>query len=153
MGDLPVVAVNAVGAKCSTIIRNVRCVPAFVCPMLSVKQLWQDSRVDTLFRDECAFLVPTASGHERLPFTLAADRLYRWNVMAPGRKLGEEKGCRQLGSALAAAPIHSGHANSHIDVLGAEAAGIAMRRLPSCTADRRARRAEQVSTPHVCRVR
>lgn len=146
IGDLPVVALNREGERCSSLVRNVRCVPGFVCPMLSVRQLWRDSQVDTVFRDTCSLIVPTHKGIEHLPFRLADDCLYRWDVLTPGRMVGREEGCRRLGSAFVASPIHGGHSNSHVEILNADMAGMTMhqrlhvsasvlRRLPSCTTD------------------
>lgn len=51
VGDLPVLAMDSKGILRRTTIRNVRCVPEFVCPMLSLRQLWDDSQVDVIFRD------------------------------------------------------------------------------------------------------
>eukprot|EP00966_Prymnesium_polylepis_P152967 3533766-Prymnesium_polylepis.1 len=46
----PVVYLNATGERRRVVIRNVRCVPEFTLPMLSVGQLWEDNEVDTVFR-------------------------------------------------------------------------------------------------------
>lgn len=84
MGDLPVMALDSDGTLRKTVVRNVRCVPSFVCPMISVRQLWDDSKVDVFFRDVRCICVPSPTGDVRLPFRLASDLLFRWNVQTPG---------------------------------------------------------------------
>ena len=47
------------------LIRDVRVVPHFNCTLLSVDQLWQNSRIDTIFRDTKALQAPAAGGPGR----------------------------------------------------------------------------------------
>ena len=52
--------------------------------MLSVRQLWEDSQVDCVFRDVTSIVVPVDGGNVLLPFKVAKDKLYRWDVLTPG---------------------------------------------------------------------
>ena len=148
MGDLPVLAVDRAGRLRKTTIMNVRCVPTFVCPLLSVRQLWRDSKVDTLFADaECIVVNPHAKDGSRteLPFELATDDLYRWKVQVPGEALSKITRASSIGSAMVGG-IHAASSTSHLDIMSAADVGNAihhrlhlstniLRRLPSCTAD------------------
>ena len=148
IGDMPILAPDRSGAMRKTTVRNVRCVPSFVCPMLSVRQLWRDSKVDTLFADSMCFVVNTADKERvELPFQLRADDLYRWDVQSPADPLSKVTNAKPVGSALAAtSTIHAANTTSHVDILSAADAGTLMhhrlhlsstilRRLPSCTLD------------------
>ena len=60
MGDLPAVVKNSNGKHVKILIRNVRVVPTLNDTLFSVDQFWEDSRVDTMFRDvRCVILPPT----------------------------------------------------------------------------------------------
>ena len=62
IGDLPVVYLNAAGERRRVVVRNVRCVPEFMLPMLSVGQLWEHSGVDTIFNGKRCFVLPNKAG-------------------------------------------------------------------------------------------
>eukprot|EP00966_Prymnesium_polylepis_P003134 71829-Prymnesium_polylepis.1 len=54
--------------------------------MLSVGQLWEDSEVDTIFRNIRSFVLPNTSGGDaHVPFDRCADGLHRWEVAAMGK--------------------------------------------------------------------
>ena len=156
IGDLPVVYLNATGERRRVIVRNVRCVPEFTLPMLSVGQLWEDSEVDTIFRNTRSFVLPNKAGGSEssadlyIPFDRCADGLYRWEIAAVGKAYSKLRSIpiagAQPGGAMAASAIRGANSHSHIGILSAADAGIAMhnrlhlgssilRRLPGCTHD------------------
>ena len=146
IGELPVLAPDRNGKMRKTTVTNVRCVPGFVCPMLSVRQLWRDSKVNTLFADRQCLVVADSDGScTELPFELAADDLYRWEVQVPDAPLSKVRGARSIGSAFIGG-IHAAGSMSHLEIMSAADVGTAMhhrlhlssgilRRLPSCTTD------------------
>lgn len=147
VGDLPLLAMDSKGILRKTTIRNVRCVPEFVCPMLSLGQLlWDDSQLDVIFRDVRCLRISTPDGEVRSPFHLEKDLLYRWSVQTPGGDHSCHKGATPLGSALTVSRINSGSAGSHIGILSAAEArevlhtrlhvsASVIRKLPKCSAD------------------
>ncbi|KAL3913473.1 MAG: hypothetical protein SGPRY_007965 [Prymnesium sp.] len=129
LGDLPIVATDSSGKRVYTLISNVRCVPDFICPLLSVRQLWKDTRIDSIFRDENMLIVPGDPEPTIFPFSEAEDLLYRWEVQALGSSTQAAKGLPRAGPALSVGPIHSGNSNSHIDILShADAASMPLPR-------------------------
>eukprot|EP00966_Prymnesium_polylepis_P198607 4602932-Prymnesium_polylepis.1 len=156
IGDLPLVYLNAAGERRRVVIRNVRCVPEFTLPMLSVGQLWEDSEVDTIFRNTRCFLLPDKANGDKgrddlyIPFDRCADGLYRWEVAAMGKAYAKMRSIpvagAQPGGAMATSAIRGANSHSHIGILSAADAGLAMhsrlhlgssllRRLPGCTHD------------------
>ena len=59
---MPVLARDASGLVREFLIRDVRIVPNFAATLLSVEQLWENSRVDTVFRDERCLHAPNGPG-------------------------------------------------------------------------------------------
>ena len=83
MGDLPAVVKNSNGKHVKILIRNVRVVPTLNDTLFSVDQFWEDSRVDTMFRDvRCVILPPTDKDPTRvmLPF-VRRDKLFKWSIL------------------------------------------------------------------------
>lgn len=77
IGDLPITVCNERGAAVNVTIKNVRCVPSFTDSLISIRQLWLESKVDVRFGDQCEFL--TSSG-VRLPFVPANKNLFIWRA-------------------------------------------------------------------------
>ena len=65
IGDLPFTATDSDGALVTGSFRNVRWVPSFTFTLLSVKQLWREQSIDTLFADVNALVLPFPSGERR----------------------------------------------------------------------------------------
>ena len=66
IGDLPIRATASDGSEKILLLRNVRYVSTFTDSLVSVGQLWQDSAVDTVFKDQCNIALPCGL---RFPFT------------------------------------------------------------------------------------
>ena len=78
IGDLPIRARASDGTERNLILRNVRYVSTFTDTLISVGQLWQDSSVDTVFKDCCYLSLPCGL---RFPFSKAKGAgLYTWRV-------------------------------------------------------------------------
>ena len=157
IGDLPVVYLDPNGERRRIIVRDVRCVPDFACDMLSTGQMWDQSNMDVRFGRINAFILggQNGSGELRIPFERSDDLLFRWRVRAVGRDYGKQADVPCLdavahgalaASSMQVSPIHGGRSNSHIGLLGADGAGLAMharlylganiiRRLALCSAD------------------
>ena len=59
------------GAVRNLVLRNVRCVPAFAFTLLSVTQLWEEQKIDSLFADVRSLKLPAEAGGEeagRVPY-------------------------------------------------------------------------------------
>jgi len=65
IGDLPVATRGRDGKVYSLVVRNVRCIPEFKFTLLSVGQLWDEHRIDSIFRDSRCVQLP---GGSELPF-------------------------------------------------------------------------------------
>ena len=68
IGDMPVLVRDRRGRLCRLVIRNVRCVPGFRYTLLSVRQMWNEQSISTLFDDINELRLPQASGGQRFPF-------------------------------------------------------------------------------------
>ena len=77
IGNLPLTVCNDSGAAVKVVIRNVRCVPSFTDSLISIRQLWLESKVDVRFGDQCVFI--TSSG-VKLPFVPAKKNLFIWRA-------------------------------------------------------------------------
>ena len=82
IGDLPIVARDRQGVWRKLLLRNVRCVPAFKETLVSVDQLWEDSRVDTVFNDvRCIVLPANGDGPDiDIPFA-RRENLYQFAIL------------------------------------------------------------------------
>ena len=58
IGDLPVLAKSASGAFVQFTIKDVRHIPDFCYTLLSVRQLWDQHRIDARFADERVLKLP-----------------------------------------------------------------------------------------------
>ena len=132
------------GALRQLIIRNVRCVPTIPDTLISVDQLWDDARVDTVFRDVRSVLLPgDDTPSRRFPFQRERG-LNVWHAIGNARDPAQPfASLFQSGSAL---NVHSVRATSHVTSLSADAAAAVfhrrlhvgtnrIRRLPILTAD------------------
>ena len=68
IGDMPCLFHASNGKPIIVTFTNVRCVPAFKFTLLSVKQLWREQRVDTVFGDTNALVLPASAGGQTLRF-------------------------------------------------------------------------------------
>ena len=124
MGDLPAVVKNSNGKHVKILIRNVRIVPTLNDTLFSVDQFWEDSRVDTIFRDvRCVILPPTNKDSTRvmLPF-VRRDKLFKWSLLPIASVV--PTGTRaphdfkhlpaETARSLKAATIHAPSSHSHV---------------------------------------
>ena len=63
---MPVVVKNSRGKHVKVLIRNVRLVPSLNDTLFSVDQFWEDSLVDTVFRDIRCVILPETMGQPSL---------------------------------------------------------------------------------------
>eukprot|EP00966_Prymnesium_polylepis_P095639 2215907-Prymnesium_polylepis.1 len=131
IGDSPVVYLDSAGERRRTTICNVRCVPEFTCSMLSVAHLWEDSGVDTIFRNTRCFVVPTPGEKhsDYIPFDRGTDGLFRWEIAAVGRSFSKLRsipasGVDSSASLVAPAAIRGANSHSHVNILSADDAGV-----------------------------
>ena len=68
VGDMPVFVRCKDGAFKRVVFRNVRCVPGFAFTLISVTQLWEEQRVDSLFADVRALRLPEGDGGSLVPY-------------------------------------------------------------------------------------
>ena len=146
------------------LVRDVRCVPTFTDTLISVRQLWETSEIDTLFRDVDAFSLPQPlrdGTAERLPFQYE-DGVYLWRVGATARASHLGADAAPLPQALAGrdtSGTHGAHATSHIEALSPDEIASVLhrrlhisldriRRLATCTSD--APRALHKASHHHC---
>ena len=151
IGDLPVVCHNQEGNERVVLVRDVRCVRAFTDTLISVRQLWKTSEIDTIFRDVDALSLPQPRHDgtaERLPFRYE-DGVYLWRVGATARASHLGAGTAPLPQALAGrdtSGTHGAHATSHIEALSPDEIVSVLhrrlhisldriRRLATCTSD------------------
>ena len=87
IGDLPVRARGDSDKEYNLIIKNVRCAPTFKDSLISINQLWLESKVDVLFKDTCCLITPCG---KRLPFDQPKGTgLYLWRVISDVPKAKE----------------------------------------------------------------
>ena len=55
IGDMPIKALDSNGMEYQLLIKNVRHAPKFKDTLISVGQLWEESKVDVVFKDVCLF--------------------------------------------------------------------------------------------------
>ena len=124
-------------------VRNVRCVPTITDSLISIDQLWDESRTDVVFRDIRSVILPGEStGSRTFPFEREAG-LNMWNVVGnagdPARPYDHLSHTQILN-------VHSTRASSHVASLSTAAAvdlfhhrlhagAERLRRLPRITAD------------------
>ena len=164
IGDLPVVCHNQAGKERVVLVRDVRCVPTFTDTLISVRQLWETSEIDTIFRDVDSLALPQPlrdGTAERLPFRYE-DGVYLWKVGATARAKHLGAGTAPLPQALAGrdtSGTHGAHATSHIEALSPDEIASVLhrrlhisldriRRLAACTSD--APRALHKASHHHC---
>ena len=164
IGDLPVVCHNQAGKERVVLVRDVRCVPTFTDTLISVRQLWETSEIDTIFRDVDSLVLPQPlrdGTTEHLPFRYE-DGVYLWEVGATARANHLGAGAAPLPQALAGrdtSGTHGAHATSHIEALSPDEIASVLhrrlhisldriRRLASCTSD--APRALHKASHHHC---
>ena len=73
IGDMPVITRDKQNRPLRIVFRNVRYVPDFKYTLLSVRQLWNEQRIDARFRDINALVVMTPSGELHLPYSSAGN--------------------------------------------------------------------------------
>ena len=73
IGDMPVITRDKQNRPLRIVFRNVRYVPDFQYTLLSVRQLWNEQRIDARFRDINALVVMTPSGELHLPYSSAGN--------------------------------------------------------------------------------
>ena len=163
IGDLPVVCHNQAGKERIVLVRDVRCVPTFTDTLISVRQLWETSEIDTIFRDVDSLTLPQPGPDgkpERLPFRYE-DGVYLWKVGATARAnhLGNVVTSPQALSGRDTSGTHGSHATSHIEALSPDEIAAVLhrrlhisldriRRLATCTSD--APRALHKASHHHC---
>ena len=143
MGDLPICAQDGDGTWRQLLISDVRCVPTIQDTLISIDQLWDESRVDVVFRDVRSVVCPgEESPSRRFPFVREGG-LSIWHVLGnaadPSRPFEQARHCQALN-------VHSTRSTSHVSSLSTDAAveifhhrlhaGVdRLRRLPRLTAD------------------
>ena len=85
IGDLPALSRDNKGRMQRITIRNVRLISSFNDTLISVDQFWEDSKVDSQFRDRKYLELPATGSKPllRLPFE-RRDRLYQWWILPIG---------------------------------------------------------------------
>ena len=85
IGDLPALSRDNKGRLQRITIRNVRLISSFNDTLISVDQFWEDSKVDSQFRDRKYLELPATGSKPllRLPFE-RRDRLYQWWILPIG---------------------------------------------------------------------
>jgi hypothetical protein len=68
IGDMPVVATDSTGKRCRLTLRNVRHVPGFKYTLLSVRQMWQEQRIDAQFASVNALVLSSPDRTLTIPF-------------------------------------------------------------------------------------
>ena len=92
IGDMPVVVKNSKGKHVKVLIRNVRLVPSLNDTLFSVDQFWEDSRVDTVFRDIRSVILPETKGQPSLslPF-VRRGKLFQWEILPTANAGGHDR--------------------------------------------------------------
>ena len=116
IGDMPVVVKDIHGKHVKVLIRNVRLVPTLRDTLFSVDQFWEDSKVDTVFRDmRCVVLPPSQNKPSlSLPF-VRRGKLFQWSILPLAAAGGQSNSLAETTArALKAATIHSPASSSHV---------------------------------------
>ena len=80
IGDMPIFAKGSDGLEYQLLLRNVRHSPTFMDSLISINQLWRESKVDVIFKDSCCLRAPCG---KQFPFGVPrATGLYVWNVVS-----------------------------------------------------------------------
>ena len=149
LGDMPVRARGVDGLEYNLMIKNVRYAPTFKDSLISINQLWLESKVDVSFKDVCCLITPCG---KRLPFDKPKGTgLYMWKVLSNAAKhdthnnlakpvratksvtfsqdlaavkpaAHKPPALKQTGSALSFQPTHSSKSISHISALAPDVA-------------------------------
>ena len=89
VGDLPVFALGSDGLEYPILIKNVRYSPTFKDSLISINQLWLESKVDAVFKDVCALSTPCG---KNFPFSKPhATGLYTWIVMSNSARVKQQQ--------------------------------------------------------------
>ena len=113
---MPVVVKDIHGKHVKVLIRNVRLVPTLRDTLFSVDQFWEDSKVDTVFRDmRCVVLPPSQNKPSlSLPF-IRRGKLFQWSILPLAAAGGRSNSLTETTArALKAATIHSPASSSHV---------------------------------------
>ena len=116
IGDMPVVVKDIHGKHVKVLIRNVRLVPTLRDTLFSVDQFWEDSKVDTVFRDmRCVVLPPSQNKPSlSLPF-VRRGKLFQWSILPLAAAGGQSNSLAETTArALKSATIHSPASSSHV---------------------------------------
>ena len=78
LGDMPIRARGEDGYEYHLVIKNVRYAPTFKDSLISINQLWLESKVDVSFKDVCCLITPCG---KKFPFDKPKGTgLYAWRV-------------------------------------------------------------------------
>ena len=104
IGDLPMIGKDDQGKLHKFLLTNVRVVPSFTDTLVSIEQLWSESRTDIRFCDIRKIFIPESDHGPpiQLPFD-RIDGLYQMGVAAVNRLKGDATS-RSIGRSLAASP-------------------------------------------------
>ena len=153
VGDMPVLARGDDGMEYELLVKNVRCAPTFKDSLISINQLWLESKVDVSFKDICCLITPCG---KRLPFDQPKGTgIYMWRVLSNASKsqksvqfdltssasrrddvsaadskpkISTVLGTDKPPSALSFQPTHSSKSISHISSLAPDTAAQLMHR-------------------------
>jgi len=123
IGDMPVYAKESSGEVIAFTFTNVRCVPSFKYTLISVRQIWNEQRIDARFRDLDYLELP--NGTATVPYDATA-KLYtivfvsKAMAAAPTSK-APTSACSREQSALVG--FHSMTSTSHVERMSAGMAG------------------------------
>ena len=147
VGDLPIICRDRQGKMRRALIKDVRCIPTFEETLISVDQLWENSRVETKFGATKAICLPTVAGHcsMELPFS-RHEGLFQWAVIPAAQLRSGANETIRMPSFSMMSSIHRARTTSHVQALPADAAAAALhrrlhvnheylRRLPDFTSD------------------
>ena len=117
IGDMPIMAKDLQGVWRKLILRNVRCVPTFRETLISVDQLWEDSKVDTVFNSvRCVTLPAGVEGPAMdLPF-FRQNHLYQWTILPVKRHSALQQLDNVPGRAMKAT-VHRPRSTDHVSAL------------------------------------
>ena len=142
-GDMPIAAQDAGGVWRQLLIRNVRCVPSIPDSLVSIDQLWDDSKTDVVFRDvRSVLLAGEDTPSRKFPFAREGG-LSLWHVVGNARDPARPFDHSRHAQALT---VHSARSTSHVASLSTAAAvdlfhhrlhagAERLRQLPRMTAD------------------
>ena len=153
LGDLPILARGTDGMEYKLLIKNVRCAPTFKDSLISINQLWLESKVDVSFKDTCCLITPCgirlpfdqpkgtgiyiwrvlsnepkAQKHVRFDPTLATSRRNVKAAAVPNSHVSTAPDTSRAPSALSFQPTHSSKSISHIASLAPDTAAQYMHR-------------------------